>query len=93
MLDTHQRYRTNPWAKLPTRGWRAAVFTAASATALVFLLNLSITIWALAAHKISYGSGILYQGSCQTTKQLNVGIHVIINVFSSIILGSSNYSC
>jgi hypothetical protein len=74
------------------RGWRTGVSSAAVGTAIVFLLNLSTTIWALSTHDLVYGSASLYEGSCTTTKQLNTGIHFLINVFSSVILSSSNYT-
>ena len=74
------------------RGWRAGVFYAAIAIAIVFIINLSVTIWALAAQSSEHGHALLYEGSCSTTKQLNTGIHFIINAFGSVILAGSNYA-
>lgn len=79
-------------ASLFDRGWRRALFLAASATSVVFVLNLTVSIWALATHDIAYGSAELYHGSCELTKNLNIGVHAIINAFSSVILSGSNYA-
>lgn len=72
--------------------WQLGIFYAAFATSLVCLLNLIITIWAFVTHGVTHGSAVLYEGSCETTKNLNIGVHLIINIFSSVILGGSNYT-
>ena len=72
--------------------WQLGIFYAALATSIVCFLNLIITIWALVTHGMTYGSAVLYEGSCETTKNLNIGVHLIINIFSSAILSGSNYT-
>ncbi|PSN64735.1 hypothetical protein BS50DRAFT_557431 [Corynespora cassiicola Philippines] len=72
--------------------WRRGILYASLATSIVCLLNLVITIWAVVTHGATYGSAVLYEGSCETTKNLNIGVHLIINIFSSAILGGSNYA-
>ncbi len=37
------------------------------------------------------GKRVLYDGNCDTTKKVNIGIHVLINILSTILLGASNY--
>ena len=37
------------------------------------------------------GKRVLYDGQCDTTKRINIGIHLLINVLSTILLGASNY--
>jgi hypothetical protein len=35
--------------------------------------------------------GTLFEGQCDTTNTLNVWFHFLINVFPTVLLGSSNY--
>ena len=82
----------NLLGRVKGQGWRASVFYSAIGIAIVFLINLCVTIWALAAHDSDHGHALLYEGSCSTTKQLNTGIHFVINAFSSVMLAGTNYA-
>jgi hypothetical protein len=57
----------------------------------VFLINLVITIWGSWNPKSGGDAGILYTGDCEKVRQLNVGIHVLINILSTVLLSGSNY--
>ncbi|KAF2726781.1 hypothetical protein EJ04DRAFT_452677, partial [Polyplosphaeria fusca] len=72
--------------------WQLSIFYAALATSTVCLLNIVVTIWVFATNGTTYGSADLYEGSCEKTKNLNIGVHLIINIFSSAILSGSNYT-
>ncbi|KAF2834551.1 hypothetical protein M501DRAFT_922725, partial [Patellaria atrata CBS 101060] len=62
-------------------------------TTLCFAINFSAMIWVLARHQISYeGRAILFNGECSKASHINSGIHLVINVLSSLLLGASNYS-
>jgi hypothetical protein len=54
---------------------------------IVFLINVTITIWGSTYSK----SGVLLEGDCDRVKRLNTGLHVLINVLSTILLSGSNY--
>ncbi|RKK86956.1 hypothetical protein BFJ68_g17087, partial [Fusarium oxysporum] len=76
--------------------WKRSLVAGASACLMVFLINLSITIWSITLPEGSQngtqtGRRILYEGSCSTSSTLSVVLHLIINIFSSILLGASNY--
>ncbi|EXL65261.1 hypothetical protein FOPG_18505 [Fusarium oxysporum f. sp. conglutinans race 2 54008] len=76
--------------------WKRSLVAGASACLIVFLINLSITIWSITLPEGSQngtqtGRRILYEGSCSTSSTLSVVLHLIINIFSSILLGASNY--
>ena len=74
------------------KGWRSGVFLGAISAATMFLINLITTIWALAhAGNGLSGTLALYSGSCTRTHKLNVGIHLLLNIFSTILLSGSNY--
>lgn len=76
--------------------WKIGVRLCALSGSLVFLMN---TIFLLVgegrAGFPSLGSNdgkrVLYDGQCDTTKKINIGIHLLINMLSTILLGASNY--
>jgi hypothetical protein len=70
-------------------GWRFGVLNFAIWTLLVGSLNLAITIWGTIAS--NENQGLLRAGDCDQIKRLNTGIHLLINVFSTVLLSGSNY--
>jgi hypothetical protein len=59
----------------------------------VFLLNLTLTLWVLrnGSYEIQGGIGMLLQGSCARVRRLNVWVHLLVNVLSTLLLCASNY--
>ncbi|KAF2105458.1 hypothetical protein BDV96DRAFT_560385 [Lophiotrema nucula] len=82
---SHQRTRFE--------GWRYAVLLCSLFTLLVLVVNIAVTIWAIATHGWggSEGRQVLYEGSCEKASRLNTGLHFIINALSTVILSSSSY--
>lgn len=37
------------------------------------------------------GRRVLYNGRCDTVRKLNTGIHLVINILGTVLLGASNY--
>jgi hypothetical protein len=70
-------------------GWRFGVLNFAIWTLVVGSFNLAITIWGSIASKEN--QGLLDAGDCDRIKRVNTGIHLLINVFSTVLLGGSNY--
>jgi hypothetical protein len=68
-------------------GWRFGAFHFGVWAAIVFLINLIVTIWG----SVSRHSGVLLEGDCDRVELLNTGLHVLINVLSTILLSGSNY--
>jgi hypothetical protein len=56
---------------------------------IVFVINLVVTVWGSVAPRSA--GGVLDQGNCGRIKTLNSGLHILINVFSTILLSGSNY--
>lgn len=74
------------------QGYHFGVLFCAGASAVVFLINLTITIWASRAYEITGGLGIVQDGSCSKTNTLATWLHLAINVLSTLLLGCSNYT-
>jgi hypothetical protein len=68
-------------------GWRFGALHFSAWAAVVFLINLVVTVWGSTARS----SGILLEGECEYVELLNTGLHVFINVLSTILLSGSNY--
>lgn len=76
--------------------WKSGTLGCAIAAGFVLTLNIIIVIWVEARTKYSHlgkrdGKRTLYDGDCKTTKQLNTAVHLLINLFSTVLLGASNY--
>jgi len=76
--------------------WQFSLIGGAGACIVVLIINLTITIWSSVSF-VGSKSGdrssrrIIYEGSCSDSRTINVIIHLVINIFSSILLASSNY--
>lgn len=76
--------------------WKIGVRYCALSGSLVFLMN---TIFLLVGEgragfpslSSNEGKRVLYSGQCDTTKEINIVIHLLINVLSTVLLGASNY--
>lgn len=83
------------WFRIHTTGWRFGVITCASWSVLVFVINLTIFVWAEARNDFpgfsSDGRHPIYEGDCEVTRKLNIAVHLLINALSTILLSASNY--
>ncbi|CEF79790.1 hypothetical protein FGSG_11545 [Fusarium graminearum PH-1] len=76
--------------------WQFSLIGGATACIVVLIINLVITIWSSVTFVGSETGDrssrrIIYEGSCSDSRTINVVIHLVINIFSSILLASSNY--
>ena len=74
------------------QGYHFGVLWCAGVAAIVLVINLIFTIWAVAKSGVQDGLGTLQDGSCKRTMSLTNWIHIAINVLSTLLLGASNYS-
>lgn len=81
-------------SKLPS-GWKFGLVFGAAISSVVLAINCAVTIWSASLPKGSDGGRngrrILYEGSCDKSRVLSIILHVFINIFSSVLLGASNY--
>jgi hypothetical protein len=73
-------------------GWKFTLSLASLLCLLVFFFNLGFLVWAIARDQLKDNQANVYEGECDTVKRPNVGLHLLINVFSTILLASSNYA-
>ncbi|KAH0351248.1 hypothetical protein KCU83_g4597, partial [Aureobasidium melanogenum] len=73
------------------KGWRGGMLWDILATVVVLVSSLAITTLVSRQTETSPGIHVLYQGSCSTSKHINTGTHVVMNVLSTLLLGASNF--
>lgn len=74
------------------KGWRFVVLLCAAGACLVFVINVIAAIVTVAKSGLGNGGRLtLYEGDCGTTGNINAAIHLVINLLSTVLLGSSNY--
>jgi hypothetical protein len=71
--------------------WRTTLFSFVLLACVVLLINTGFLVWTIHSRGISGGVGVLYEASCEATKRANIGVHLVINILSSALLGASNY--
>lgn len=81
--------RVSPVRRYKSRvtGWKPGVINFAICACVVLIINMVVSIWGSAAYKRK----VLTEGNCEQIKRLNSGLHVLINILSTILLSGSNY--
>ncbi|KAF2019264.1 hypothetical protein BU24DRAFT_489262 [Aaosphaeria arxii CBS 175.79] len=79
----------SPKRGIQRQGWRSGALICACSIISVFLINLGITIWAT-SRRNSDGQ-LVFDVDCRNDSKINTGLHLVINLLSSVMLGASNY--
>ncbi|KAK4992357.1 hypothetical protein LTR50_001115 [Elasticomyces elasticus] len=86
-------------------GWRGGALRWAALATLVFIVNASTFVWLMARNEVDVEYAVfqlsqsplfgkiseLYRGDCGKVKQMNIWIHLVINIMSTLLLTGSNY--
>jgi len=89
-VDQRSRITTRFHVRDLLDGWRFGASLGWLTCLLVLILNITLTIWGALHSKGN--NGHIFEGSCDQAKHYNMGLHVMINVLSTLMLGASNYS-
>ncbi|RDL38345.1 uncharacterized protein BP5553_02685 [Venustampulla echinocandica] len=73
------------------KGWRHGLLLGFIASVVVFFVNLGFALWAVQHHRLQDSQGVLYEGDCKKVERSGVGLHFVINIFGTTLLGASNY--
>ncbi|KAL2356828.1 hypothetical protein BJ546DRAFT_965617 [Cryomyces antarcticus] len=57
----------------------------------ILILNVAWTAWTISRFGTKDSFGTIYQGDCKFAKSLDLWLHLLINVLSTILLASSNF--
>ncbi|CAH0003645.1 unnamed protein product [Clonostachys byssicola] len=78
---------------IPT-GWKFGTAAAAFLTSIILIINIVVAIICRAKISSKTGSssiGPVLSGDCASINKLGIGIHLVINIVSTLLLGASNY--
>ncbi|KAE9399343.1 hypothetical protein BT96DRAFT_1019516 [Gymnopus androsaceus JB14] len=71
-------------------GWHFGAWIATFQASCILLINVIILIYTTIKTGGS-SSGLVFQGDCNKVDRLAIGIHLVINLLSTLLLGASNY--
>ncbi|EPS39583.1 hypothetical protein H072_6735 [Dactylellina haptotyla CBS 200.50] len=73
--------------KIPLTTWRVGAIIGAASTFLVLVINFTLLL------VVSARDGpTLFRGDCNSVKKWSTAIHLLINIFATLLLGATNYS-
>ncbi|KAI9659610.1 MAG: hypothetical protein M1831_003691 [Alyxoria varia] len=78
------------WRRFPY-GFRVSTAFAAALSFVVLLINVSVTAYVGSNYGFQSGLGTVHEGSCDSIRNTSVGLHLLINILSTALLGASNY--
>jgi hypothetical protein len=75
------------------QGWRSGILRGSILAFAVLMINLLLIVIAtVKSRSPSNSQKIMYEGDCDKVKQMDIGLHLVINILSSLLLGASNYA-
>jgi hypothetical protein len=72
-------------------GWRGGFVAAIAGTSFVLLINITCAIVVATTGNPQDGIATAYTGDCEVASRWTTGLHLLINVLSSALLGASSY--
>ena len=78
------------WRKYSLETWKPVVLCGVLTSLVVLLSNVIVLSYGLSCPPDSPGTRVLHKGSCSQTSVSYTSWHVLINILSTILLGSSN---
>jgi hypothetical protein len=70
-------------------GWRSGLFNCACSVIVVFVINLTVTVWGTVHGNAQ--QDVAFDVDCREVSKINSGLHIIINLLGTVLLASSNY--
>lgn len=72
--------------------WRRILYLGSITSVIVLLINLTVVLWA-SFRESEHGQNILlYSEDCSRVKQTSTGVHLLINILSTLLLAASNFA-
>ncbi|KAB8234257.1 uncharacterized protein BDW43DRAFT_318876 [Aspergillus alliaceus] len=75
-----------------TENWKRSLYLGSLSSIVVLLFNISFVAWAVSHHDLTNNRGVLFTGGCNKAKRLSTGIHLVINILSTLLLCASSYT-
>ncbi|KAI1742618.1 hypothetical protein F4680DRAFT_22404 [Xylaria scruposa] len=72
-------------------GWRGGIVYLTLLTFLILVVGIISLILVVTRTKVFSGQLAIYTGDCATANRIDIGVHVVINVFTVVLLAGANY--
>jgi hypothetical protein len=94
LLGDNSIYETPTWghSKSQSPEWRKTLYVVAVLAGLVLIFNIIWAVVAVTKYPLEHGLRRLYQEKCTTTARIDLVLHIAIDILSTLILSSSNYT-
>jgi hypothetical protein len=90
-FDNEKPRRSNSWAARFS-GWRGGLLMSLATSSFALVLNVALAIVATVAWEPKNGIAQAFIGNCRTAGRMTIGLHLLINLLSSALLGASSYT-
>jgi hypothetical protein len=72
-------------------GWRGGVVYTTLLAVLIFIVSVICLILVVTKTKAFSEELAIFSGDCLTARRINLGLHVVVNVFAVVLLAGANY--
>ncbi|KAI1381015.1 hypothetical protein F4677DRAFT_208613 [Hypoxylon crocopeplum] len=90
-LNTHSSWSRQSGIRRHVTGWRGGVIFNSLVSFLILVVGIICLILVIAKARLLSGESAIYSGDCTTANHINVGIHIVIDVFGVALLSGANY--
>lgn len=71
--------------------WKKTLYLGSTLTFVVLVFNVGFLLWAAKHNEVQGDQGVLFTGTCDKSKKISTGFHLVINILGTVLLGASNY--
>ncbi|KAI0838795.1 hypothetical protein F5Y06DRAFT_44611 [Hypoxylon sp. FL0890] len=90
-LNTFSSWSRKSGLRRHITGWRGGVIFNSLISFIILLVGIICLILVIAKAKLLAGESAIFLGDCATAEHINIGIHIVINVFGVALLSGANY--
>ncbi|KAI1418494.1 hypothetical protein F5Y13DRAFT_176568 [Hypoxylon sp. FL1857] len=90
-LNTFSSWSRKSGLRRHITGWRGGVIFNSLISFIILLVGIICLILVIAKAKLLAGESAIFSGDCATAEHINIGIHIVINVFAVALLSGANY--
>lgn len=91
-VDKERASGSKEGSETKTAKWKRTLYLGSATSVIVLLINLVMVLWAR-LRQSEYGrSVLLLSEDCDRIKRLSTGVHLLINILSTLLLSASNFA-
>ncbi|OTA98612.1 hypothetical protein M426DRAFT_325848 [Hypoxylon sp. CI-4A] len=90
-LNTFSSWSRQSGIRRHITGWRGGIIFNSLLSFLILVVGIICLILVIAKARLLAGESAIFSGDCTKAQHINVGIHIVINVFGVALLSGANY--